>query len=130
MEVPDDEEAEEHVANVEPTLRVRTRRKKKLAQEYFGVQSEKNIWWLAAFELPHETHDTLTWYFHQTSIPNIISQQTEGRKLHIQGVGSFDVEWHMAGDLKTLKCMLRCKLRCKHHVPLYLLLPHQTGPKC
>lgn len=52
---------------------VRTRTKKKLGQEYYGVQSEKNIWWLAAFELPHETHDTLTWYFNQTSIPNIIS---------------------------------------------------------
>ena len=70
----------------------------------------KNITWLAAFELPHETHDTLTWYFHHTSIPDVISEQTEGRKLHVQGVGSFDVEWHMAGDLKTLKCMLGCKL--------------------
>lgn len=78
-------------------------------QGHFGVQSEKNHWWLAAFHLPHETHDTLTWYFHQTTIPNTILQQTSGQKLHVTGVGAFEVEWHLAGDLKTLKCMLGCK---------------------
>ena len=78
-------------------------------QEYLGVQSEKNHWWLAAFHLPHENHDTLSWYFHQTVIPNIIEQQNSGRKIHVAGIGVFDVEWHLAGDLKTLKCMLGCK---------------------
>ena len=43
-------------------------RRRKL--EYFGVQSERNHWWLAAFHLPHENHDTLSWYFHQTVILN------------------------------------------------------------
>ena len=77
----DAEQEEEHVEDEEGAENtVQTRRKKKLGQEYFGVQSEKNIWWLAAFELPHETHDTLTWYFDQTSIRNIISQQTQRDK--------------------------------------------------
>lgn len=82
----------------------------KRAQQYFGVQSEKNIWWLAAFALPHESHDSLTWYFHRTSIPGTISQQENGAELEVPEIGSFQVEWHMAGDLKTLKCMFGCKL--------------------
>lgn len=75
----------------------------------FGVQSEKNIWWLAAFHLPHETHESLRWYFNHTSIVDVVRQQQEGQRLHISGLGTFQVEWHLAGDLKTLKCMLGCK---------------------
>ena len=41
-------------------------------KEYYGVQSEKNIWWMAAFELPHESHDTLRWYLSHTCILDII----------------------------------------------------------
>ena len=29
--------------------------------------------------------------------------------MHILGLGTFQVEWHLARDLKTLKCMLGCK---------------------
>lgn len=87
-----------------------TSKKKSQDKEYYGVQSEKNIWWMAAFELPHESHDTLRWYLSRTGIPDIISQQTGGQMLDVEGQGAFVVEWHMAGDLKTLKCMLGCKL--------------------
>ena len=38
----------------------------------FGVQSEKNIWWLATFHLPHETHESLRWYFNHTSIVDVV----------------------------------------------------------
>ena len=67
--------------------------------EYFGVQSKRNCWWLAAFHLPHENHDTLSWYFHQTVIPETIERQNHGGKLHVAGIGAFEVEWHLAGDL-------------------------------
>lgn len=29
----------------------------------------------------------------------------EGVPLNIPGIGTFNIEWHLAGDLKTLKCM-------------------------
>ena len=41
---------------------------KRRKQEYYGVQSERNIWWQAAWALPHEDHDSLRWYFTQTGI--------------------------------------------------------------
>ena len=78
-------------------------------QCYYGVQSEKNIWWQAAWTLPHESHDTLRWYFSKAGIDQIISRQVHGQKLQVIGIGDFDVEWHLGGDLKTLKCMLGCK---------------------
>ena len=79
-------------------------------KDYYGVQSDKNIWWMAAFELPYETTDSLRWYLNKTGISDIISLQNNGQTLHVEGIGEFTVEWHMARDLKTLKCMLGCKL--------------------
>lgn len=52
-----------------------------------------------------EDHETLDWVFHHTEIPRIIKRQVQGENLHVAGKGDFQVEWHMAGDLKTLKCM-------------------------
>lgn len=43
--------------------------------------------------------------------------QTGGQTLHVEGIGTFVVEWHMAGDLKTLKCMLGCKLGANTFFP-------------
>lgn len=82
---------------------------KRNQQQYYGVQSEKNIWWQSAWALPHESHDTLRWYFERAGIKHIISLQVHGQKLQVSGIGNFDVEWHLGGDLKTLKCMLGCK---------------------
>lgn len=92
-------------------------RTKKIVKEYYGVQSEKNIWWLAAFELPHETHKILRWYFSRTCIPSVISDQSNGGTLEVNGVGRFHVEWHLAGDLKTLKCMLGCQQGANSRFP-------------
>ena len=38
--------------------------------------------------------------FHQTKILSLISAQKNGMVLHVEGFSG-----HMAGDLKTLKCM-------------------------
>lgn len=79
-------------------------------QDYFGVQSEKNIWWQAAWTLPHEDQETLRWYFNRTGIQEVVQRQTSGELLHVPGIGAFQVEWHLGGDLKTLKCMLGTKM--------------------
>lgn len=52
-----------------------------------------------------EDHDILSWVFSKTDICNTITSQTNGEKLQVDGFGSFTVEWHMAADLKTIKCM-------------------------
>ena len=73
--------------------------------KYFSVQSENDIWWLAAFEVAKEDHGILKAFFNLTEIPDVIRRQSNGEKLHVDGYGDFTVEWHLAGDLKTLKCM-------------------------
>lgn len=76
----------------------------------FSVQSEKEIWWLGAFEVPKETHEVLAWVFSMIPwITEVIKAQIEGEKLEIDGIGTVDVEWHLGGDLKTIKCILGCK---------------------
>ncbi len=75
------------------------------SQESFSVQSEQNIWWLGAFEVDVEDFLVLWWVFHRTTIPAVIQAQQEGEMLDVDGYGSYKVEWHLAGDLKTLKCM-------------------------
>lgn len=76
----------------------------------FSVQSEKEIWWLGAFEVPKETHEVLAWVFSMIPwITEVIKAQIEGEKLEIDRIGTFDVEWHLGGDLKTIKCILGCK---------------------
>lgn len=57
-------------------------------------------------QVKKEDHETLYWVFHHTSIPMLIQQQMEGRrKLCVSNRGEFEVEWHLSGDLKTLKCL-------------------------
>jgi hypothetical protein len=76
----------------------------------FSVQSEKDIWWLGAFEVPKETHEVLAWMFARIPwITEVIHTQLAGEKLDVEGFGTFDVEWHLGGDLKTIKCFLGCK---------------------
>ena len=74
-------------------------------EKCFSVQSELNIWWLGAFEVDTEDFNILNWVFHQTTIPQVIKSQQAGAALDIENFGKYKVEWHMAGDLKTLKCM-------------------------
>ena len=51
--------------------------------EEFGIQSEKHILWLAAFEVPKEMHSNLKWAFEWSSIPDIMHAQLNGELLHV-----------------------------------------------
>ncbi len=63
------------------------------------------------FQVLKEDHDCLYWVFHHTPIPTVIdSQMNHGRLLTVEGMGDFQVEWHLAGDLKTLKCLYNCSM--------------------
>ena len=77
-------------------------------RENFSVQLEYNTWWLGAFKVDKESHEVLKWVFNETNTPNIIECQIKGQRLMVEGVGDFIVEWHLAADLKTLKCLSRC----------------------
>lgn len=75
----------------------------------FKVQSEKDAWWLGAFEVPKETHEVLAWIFDRTPwITEVIRKQIDGQLLDVENKGKFKVDWHLGGDLKTIKCMLGC----------------------
>lgn len=52
-----------------------------------------------------EDHDVLSWIFSRTSYPDIIKDHMNGKVLSVPERGEFLVEWHLAGDLKSLKCM-------------------------
>ena len=46
----------------------------------------------------------------------------------VLGHGEFDVEWHLGGDLKTIKCMLRCKLGTNSLIPCpFCVKGHKTS---
>lgn len=73
--------------------------------KYFSVQSEHNIWPIGTFAVAKESHECLKWVLSQTDIPSIIAAQGSGRKLDVENRGSFAVEWHLACDMKTIKCL-------------------------
>ena len=73
----------------------------------FSVQSEKELWWLGEFEVPKETHEVLAWVFERIPwITDAMKAQIQGQKLEVEGKDSFTVDWHLKGDLKTIKCIL------------------------
>ncbi|GAQ93477.1 hypothetical protein KFL_015640020 [Klebsormidium nitens] len=74
-------------------------------QAWWSVQSEKDIWTLGAYEVDKENHDTLKWNMSFSDLSTTIERHNSGRKLVVEGVGEFEVEWHLAGDLKTLKAL-------------------------
>lgn len=67
----------------------------------------------------------LSWVFHRTSIPQLVSAQMMGKKkLSIANKGDFEVVWHLAGDLKTLKCLYNCSKGANARSPcLYCMEP-------
>ena len=75
------------------------------SQKYFSVQSEREIWPIAAFQIPRETHEILKVVFNSTNIPAMIKAQMAGQLLYVEGVGSFPVEWHLAADMKSIKSL-------------------------
>jgi len=79
------------------------------SSKYFSVQSEREIWPIASFQIPKESYDILNWVFSRTKIPELIKAQGAGQLLDVPGIGSFPIEWHLAADMKTLKCMYGLK---------------------
>lgn len=73
--------------------------------QFIAVQSEREIWPIGCFQVPKESYEILDWVFKQTRIPALVSAQEAGQKLHIPGIGDFNVEWHLSGDMKSIKCM-------------------------
>ena len=63
--------------------------------KYFSVQSENDIWWLAAFEVAKEDHAILKAFFNLIEIPDIIRRQSNGEILHVDGYGDFIIERHL-----------------------------------
>ena len=77
----------------------------KTSDKYFQVQSEEHLFWLGIFRVNKESHESLKFVFSKTDLPSIMSSHAAGEKLYVEGYGSYFVEWHLAADLKTLKCM-------------------------
>lgn len=72
---------------------------------FFSVQSDTNIWPIATFRVIKESHSCLKWVLNQTSIPSVIKGHSTGQKLFVDNIGEFAVEWHLACDMKTIKCL-------------------------
>ena len=78
-------------------------------------------------QVDKEDNEILRWAFHQTHIPTVIDKQCRGEKLSVPDVGDFSIEWHMAGDLKTLKCMYNISGGATSKAPcLYCMAPPHT----
>ena len=60
----------------------------------FSVQSERDIWWLGAFEVPKETNEVLSFVFERIPwISNVIKDQISGQKLDVEeGMESFYID--------------------------------------
>ena len=86
------------------------------SEEYFSVQSELEIWPIASFQVPRETHQILSWVFSQTKIPSLIKAQGARQLLEVLERGAFNVEWHLGADMKTIKCVygLNMGANCLH----------------
>ena len=100
-------------------------------ERYFFVQSEQEIWPIGCFQVGKESYDILNWAFEQMSFSEVIAAQNAGQQLVVEGVGNFNVEWHLAADMKTIKCMyklqhgLTCKMNC-----IYCEQIHQRSKPC
>lgn len=57
------------------------------------------------FQVGKESYDVLSWIFGKSNFPAVIAAQLSGEKLTVPEVGEFHVEWHLAADMKTIKCM-------------------------
>ena len=64
-----------------------------------------SLTFMFSIQVDKEDNAILHWVSHQTSIPSIISDQRNGKLLHVDGFGDYTWEWYMASDIKTLKCM-------------------------
>ena len=65
---------------------------------------------------------------HPNRYSEVIQWQTNGEVLQVPGIGAFEIEWHLGGDLRTLKCMLGTKHGANTLFPcIYCLHPKITN---
>lgn len=101
---------------LDPTFTSMSPKELKADPRYFSVQSEREVWPIASFQVPKESHVVLDWVFKQTSIPGLIAAQDNGQLLMVPDVGEFKVQWHLSADMKTIKVMYGLKhgANCLH----------------
>jgi len=67
---------------------------------------------VAMFQVKKESHSALKRYLSTSMLNETIKRHNAGEELKVQmddgAVETFTVEWHAAGDLKTLKCCNGC----------------------
>lgn len=95
----------------------------KTDDRYFSVQSETEIWPIACFEVAKESHEVLQWVFQQTQFPALIKAQDQGQLLTVEGVGNFQVEWHLSADMKSNQMFVWVETWSQCHTFMYLLQP-------
>jgi len=81
------------------------------SKEYFSVQSKREIWLVATFQIPRETNEIISWVFNLIKIPDLIKARGQGQLLEVPSIGSFTIEWHLAANMKTIKAMYGLKQR-------------------
>lgn len=97
------------------------------SEEYFVVQSEREIWPVGSFQIPKESHEILSWVFNQTRISALIEAQEAGQKLTIRGIGDFAVEWHLCRYEKhQMHVWIKSRSLCK--AKLHLLSSRVSEP--
>lgn len=57
------------------------------------------------FQVLKEDHAILSWIFSTSNYAKIIEEHMGGNQIYVPNYGTFQILWHLAGDLKTLKCM-------------------------
>jgi hypothetical protein len=64
----------------------------KSSDKYFQVQSEDHLFWLGIFRVNKESHESFKFVFRKTSLPLIMSSHAVGKKLYVEGYGSYFME--------------------------------------
>jgi hypothetical protein len=93
---------------LDPTFREMSQKELK-DRHYFSVQSEREVWPIASFQVPKESHAVLDWVFKKTKIHALIEAQNVGRLLQVPEIGDFKVQWHLSADMKSIKVMYGLK---------------------
>lgn len=94
---------------LDPTFREMNQDELKKDRRYFSVQSEREVWPIASFQVPKESHAVLDWAFKKTKIPALIEAQNAGQLLQVPEIGDFKVQWHLSADMKSIKVMYGLK---------------------
>lgn len=83
---------------------------------------------MAFSQVAKEDHATLKWQFSFADVADVIKRHNNGETLDVAGVGKFNIEWHLASDLKTLKALYGCKSGPNAtYSCLYCMLKRENG---